>query len=124
VGRVRELLDHLHAGVWTGLQRGLEAALRDDGAGVAARAAVYRDRRDRAVAALGGLGLVEPEGSFFAWLRLPDGLDAAGLMRRAHVGVAPGEGFGARGAGYVRLSLAVPDAELDAALGRLAAALR
>ena len=39
------------------------------------------------------------------------------------VAVAPGEGFGARGAGYVRLSLAVPDADLDEAADRLAALL-
>jgi aspartate/methionine/tyrosine aminotransferase len=35
------------------------------------------------------------------------------------VAVAPGEGFGARGAGYARLSLAVADDTLDAVLERL-----
>jgi bifunctional pyridoxal-dependent enzyme with beta-cystathionase and maltose regulon repressor activities len=38
------------------------------------------------------------------------------------VGVAPGEGFGARGAGWARLSLAVPDEILDRGLERLRAA--
>jgi aspartate/methionine/tyrosine aminotransferase len=37
--------------------------------------------------------------------------------------VAPGEGFGPRGAGYARLSLAVSDGVLGAGLERLAAAL-
>jgi aspartate/methionine/tyrosine aminotransferase len=40
------------------------------------------------------------------------------------VAVAPGEGFGARGAGYVRLSLALGDADLEEGTARLAAALR
>jgi aspartate/methionine/tyrosine aminotransferase len=39
------------------------------------------------------------------------------------VAVAPGEGFGARGAGHVRLSLALDDADLDEGTRRLAAAL-
>jgi bifunctional pyridoxal-dependent enzyme with beta-cystathionase and maltose regulon repressor activities len=37
--------------------------------------------------------------------------------------VAPGEGFGPRGAGYARVSLAVTDEVLDPGLERLAAAL-
>jgi L-glutamine---4-(methylsulfanyl)-2-oxobutanoate aminotransferase len=39
------------------------------------------------------------------------------------VGVAPGEGFGARGAGWARLSLATPDADIDEAGERLAAVI-
>ena len=37
------------------------------------------------------------------------------------MGVAPGEGFGARGAGWVRLSLAVPDEDVAEGAARLAA---
>jgi aspartate/methionine/tyrosine aminotransferase len=36
------------------------------------------------------------------------------------VGVAPGEGFGARGAGWARMSLATPDADVAEAGERLA----
>ena len=49
-------------------------------------------------------------------------LTQAGLAREQRVGVSPGEGFGARGAGYVRLSLALPDDALDEGLARLARA--
>lgn len=38
----------------------------------------------------------------------------------AGVAVAPGEGFGSRGAGWARLSLAVSDETLDLGLERLA----
>jgi aspartate/methionine/tyrosine aminotransferase len=37
--------------------------------------------------------------------------------------VAPGEGFGSRGAGWARLSLATPDADIDEAAERLAAVI-
>ena len=123
VGRVQTLVDHLTAGVWVGLQRGLLAALSGDQGHVAERREVYRARRDRLVRALRGAGaeLAEPEGTFFAWWRLPEGLSAERLVTEARVGVAPGEGFGARGAGWARLSLALPDADLDEAAARLAA---
>src|SRR5215218_86895 len=44
--RIQTLMDHIAAGVWTGVQRGLAAALRSDQADVAARHAIYRARRD------------------------------------------------------------------------------
>jgi aspartate/methionine/tyrosine aminotransferase len=64
-----------------------------------------------------------PEGTFYAWWKLPDGLTAEQLVHEARVGVAAGEGFGERGAGWARLSLAVTDADLDEGAERLAAAL-
>ncbi len=125
IGRIQTLVDHLTAGVWVGLQRGLQAALEGDQAHVAARRELYRARRDRLVAALRGAGaeVEEPQGTFYAWWRLPEGLTAERLIAERRVGVAAGEGFGARGAGFARLSLALPDDELDEALGRLAEAV-
>jgi bifunctional pyridoxal-dependent enzyme with beta-cystathionase and maltose regulon repressor activities len=38
--------------------------------------------------------------------------------------VAPGEGFGPRGAGWARISLATPDERLDLGLARLRDALQ
>ncbi len=122
VRRVQELLDHTAAGVWTGLQRGLVAALTSDQADVRERHEVYLARRDRLVTALRGAGaeLAAPEGSFYAWWQLPSGITPERLVAEARVGVAPGEGFGARGAGWARMSLAVPDQDLDEAAARLA----
>jgi L-glutamine---4-(methylsulfanyl)-2-oxobutanoate aminotransferase len=121
VGRVQELIDHMHAGVWTGLQRGLVAALTSDQSDVVERREVYRERRDRLVGRLrdAGLEIEPPEGTFYAWWRLPEGWTTKRLIDEARVGVAPGEGFGARGAGWARLSLATPDAEIDEAADRL-----
>jgi aminotransferase len=125
VGRVRTLVDHMTAGVFTGLQRGLLAALEGPQDSVAARRAVYARRRDALLGPLrdAGARLEVPEGTFYAWWRLPGGLDAATLLARHRVAVAPGEGFGSRGAGCARLSLAVPDADVAEGAARLAAAL-
>jgi aminotransferase len=125
VGRINALIDHTTAGVFTALQRGLEAALRSDQADVGARRETYRARRDRLVSRLraGGAEIDAPEGTFYVWWRPPDGLTAERLLREQRVAVAPGEGFGSRGRGWVRLSLAVADADVEAGAERLAAAL-
>jgi len=125
VSRIQTLLDHTAAGVFTALQRGLAAALRSDQSDVAERRAVYEARRDRLTATLRAAGaeIDLPEGSFYAWWRLPDGLTPERLIAEARVGVAPGEGFGSRGAGWARLSLATPDTDIDEAAERLAAVI-
>jgi aminotransferase len=125
VARIQTLLDHTAAGVFTAVQRGLAAALRSDQQDVAARREVYRARRDRLVATLRAAGaeIDLPEGSFYAWWRLPDGLTPERLIARGRVGVAPGEGFGERGARWARMSLATPDPDLDEAAARIAAVI-
>jgi aminotransferase len=126
IARIQTLMDHIAAGVWTGVQRGLAAALCSDQADVVARRAIYRGRRDVLVNALTAAGAppAPAQGSFFVWWPLPDGLTSARLIGESRVGVAPGEGFGAQGAGWVRLSLAVADGELAEAAQRLAQAAR
>ena len=125
VARVQALIDHLTAGVFTGVQRGLEAALTGDQSGVAGRTETYRRRRDVLVGALrdAGAEITAPEGTFYVWWRPPEGLSAERLLTEHRVGVAPGEGFGAGGRGWVRLSLAVTDDDVAEAAARLAAAV-
>jgi L-glutamine---4-(methylsulfanyl)-2-oxobutanoate aminotransferase len=125
IGRIKALLDHTAAGVWTGLQRGLVAALRGDQAHVATRREVYRLRRDALVGTVRAAGgeIDAPEGTFYAWWRPPPGLTAERLIAEHRLAVAPGEGFGARGAGWVRLSLALPDDDVREGAQRLATAV-
>ena len=120
VERINTLNDHARVGIFEPLQRAAIAALEGPQDSVAARVAGYERRRDTLAAAL-----PEPvvcEGTFFVWLRLPEGLSAESLLEEHRVAVAPGEGFGPSGAGWARLSLAVSDEAIETAAARLSPA--
>jgi len=122
VARIEDLQNHVFAGVFTPVQEAGIAALTGPQETVEERRALYERRRDRAVAALGGLD-ARAEGTFFVWFRLPHGVTCERLLEERRVALAPGEGFGERGRGWARLSLAVADETLDRGLERLRAAL-
>jgi aminotransferase len=121
VRRLELLADHVRAGIFAPVQRAGLAALTGPQETVQERRALYETRRDRVLEVVPE---ARSEGTFFVWFRLPDHLTAERLLVEHRVAVAPGEGFGARGAGHARISLAVPDETLDEGLRRLAAALR
>jgi L-glutamine---4-(methylsulfanyl)-2-oxobutanoate aminotransferase len=121
VRRIELLQDHAFAGIFRPVQEAGIAALTGPQDSVETRRATYERRRDRALAALEGIEAYS-EGTFFVWFRLPDGASVDRLLVEHRVAVAPGEGFGARGAGWARLSLATNDELLDRGLERLRAA--
>jgi len=121
VTRMDMLSNHARAGIFAPLQEAAIAALTGSQRSVDERRDRYQARRDRVLEAL-PLEAVS-EGTFYVWLALPDGLTVERLLSDARVALAPGEGFGSRGARMARLSLAVGDATLDEGLERLVAAL-
>jgi L-glutamine---4-(methylsulfanyl)-2-oxobutanoate aminotransferase len=117
VERVNLLNDHNRVGIFAPIQAATIAALEGPQDSVDARVDAYARRRDVIAAAL-----PEPivcEGTFFVWLRLPDGLSAESLLLEHRVAVAPGEGFGPSGVGWARLSLAVSDDAIELGAERL-----
>ena len=120
VERVNLLNDHNRVGIFEPMQRAAIAALEGPQDSVEARVAGYERRRDVVAAALPVP--VVCEGTFFVWVRLPEGVTAERLLREHRVAVAPGEGFGPSGAGWARISLAVSDEAIDLGADRLAAA--
>jgi len=122
VRRIELLQDHAFAGIFRPIQEAGIAALTGPQDSVEEHRATYERRRDQALAALEGIE-AQSEGTFFVWFRLPEGVTVDQLLVEHRVAVAPGEGFGARGAGWARLSLAVSDEALDRGLQRLRAAL-
>ena len=122
VRRIEVLQDHAFAGIFRPIQEAAIAALTGPQDSVEERRAAYERRRDRALATLEGID-AESEGAFFVWFRLPGGLTVEQLLVEHRIALAPGEGFGARGQGWARLSLAVTDETLELGLERLRHAL-
>jgi L-glutamine---4-(methylsulfanyl)-2-oxobutanoate aminotransferase len=116
VGRLNWLQEHIRSGIFVPLQRAAIAALTGPQETVAERRALYEARRNRVLAGIPG---ARCEGTFFVWFPLPEGVTFEHLLADHRVAVAPGEGFGERGRGFARLSLATPDAVLDEGLRRL-----
>jgi aminotransferase len=121
VERLNQWNDHMRVGIFAPLQAAAIAALEGPQGSVEERRVAYERRRDTLLAAL-----PEPpvcEGTFYVWLRLPEGVTVERLLLEHRVGIAPGEGFGPSGAGWARVSLAVDDETLERGIERLAPAL-
>ncbi len=116
---------NLDSGQFTAIQRAAIAALEGPTEHLDELRATYQRRRDLVVETLNGLGwsLKPPLGSCYVWAPVPTGETSVGfadrLLDEAGVFVAPGNGYGVRGEGYVRLSLTVPDDRLAQAMQRL-----
>ncbi len=125
VARVELLQDHVRAGIFRAVQEAGIAALTGPQETVDERRVLYEARRDRVFTALEATRVtrLSCEGTFFVWFRLPDGVTGDALLAAEKVAIAPGEGFGAQGAGWARVSVATPDDRLDAGLERLSRAL-
>jgi aminotransferase len=117
VERINLLSDHARVGIFRPIQEAGIAALEGPQESVAERALTYQRRRDRILEAI---PYASPcEGTFYVWIELPEGVTAGRILTEARVALSPGEGFGSRGAGWVRLSLAVSDETLELGLERL-----
>ena len=84
--------------------------------------AIFRERRDAAVAAFRAAGFAceTPRATMYLWIPLPDGLPSAAfadrLMNDEGVVVLPGSAFGAGGEGFFRVSfITSPDRLAEAA---------
>ena len=85
----------------------------------------YKKRRDKVVATLKEIGLDAnaPKATLYIWTRIPNGYTSASftekLLEEVNVVVTPGSGYGTAGEGYIRLSLTIPDEQIDEGLKRL-----
>jgi succinyldiaminopimelate transaminase len=124
---VADLLEiRKHAGliVPAPVQAAMTAALSDD-AHAAQQRARYAARRAllRPALAAAGWAVSHSEAGLYLWASHPDFDGRASVDRLADVGilVAPGDIYGAAGAGHVRVALTATDERIDAAAARLAA---
>jgi LL-diaminopimelate aminotransferase len=116
---------NLDSGQFTAVQRAAVAALEGPQEHLDELRAVYQRRRDVVVGTLNELGwsLKPPLGSCYVWAPVPEGETSVGFADRllddVGVFVAPGNGYGDLGEGYVRFSLTVPDDRLSEAMERI-----
>lgn len=122
LGRLKTNLD---SGLFNAVQRAAIAALTGPMDYLAFQLEVFAGRRDRAVEALrdAGLDVDVPKGSFYLWVCVPDGETstsfATRLLEDAAVVVAPGNGYGTHGEGFVRFALTLADDRLEEGLERI-----
>jgi alanine-synthesizing transaminase len=111
LGRVKSYLDY---GAFTPVQVAATAALNGPDDCVKEMRAIYKKRRDVMVESFAHAGwrIPSPSASMFAWAPVPERFRALSslefsklLIEKADVAVAPGEGFGEHGEGYLRLAL-------------------
>jgi LL-diaminopimelate aminotransferase len=87
---------------------------------------IYQGRRDLFVHGLQRLGfeLKAPKASFYVWVKVPRGHTSAGyctmLLDKAGIVATPGNGFGAAGEGYFRMTITASEERLRLAIERLA----
>jgi LL-diaminopimelate aminotransferase len=122
LGRLKTNLD---SGVFNAVQHAGIAALTGPMDFLDAQLDIFAARRDKAVAALrdAGLDAKAPKGSFYLWVPVPKGHTSAAfaqkLLDEAAVVVAPGNGYGAHGEGFVRFSLTLSDEAVEEGAERI-----
>ncbi|MBE3102762.1 MAG: pyridoxal phosphate-dependent aminotransferase [Bacilli bacterium] len=117
--------DHLFVSLFPAVQRAAVTALNENQECVTSLATRYENRRNVLINACKRIGwqVQAPKGSFFAWLPVPKGYTSQNfadkLLNEADVAVAPGNGFGEFGEGYIRVALLVDEHRLEEAVERI-----
>lgn len=119
------LQDHLFINQFPAVQRAAITALTGNQDNVSELIALYEGRRNVFISECQRIGwdVQGPAASFFAWLPVPEGYTSASftqlLLDKADVAVAPGNGFGKYGEGYVRVGLLDDEERLREAVRRI-----
>ncbi len=117
--------DHMFVSLFPAVQHAAVAALNDNQTCVQELVDRYEKRRNVFIDACNRIGwqVEAPQGSFFAWLPVPAGYTSQSfadkLLNEADVAVAPGNGFGEYGEGYIRVGLLVDEDRLEEAVQRI-----
>ncbi|HKW86002.1 MAG TPA: LL-diaminopimelate aminotransferase [Nitrospiraceae bacterium] len=122
LGKVKSNLD---SGIFQAVQEAAITAIRSDDQLTDGLRKLYQERRDMLVPGLKRLGLdVDmPHAAFYVWIAVPKGYTStaftAHLLEKAGIVTTPGNGFGAAGEGYIRMTLTTPKERLAEVLERI-----
>lgn len=125
VGALGKVKSQLDSGVFEAVQdAGITALGLDDSVTDGIRR-IYQERRDTIVPGLKKLGLDvdAPPAAFYIWVTVPKGYTSASftahLLEKAGIVTTPGNGFGAPGEGYIRMTVCTTTERLAEAVGRI-----
>ena len=130
VGALAKVKSFLDTGQFMAVQKAGIAALDSWAEWVPGNIAVFKARRDAAVAAFraNGFSVEPPKGSMYLWLPLPAGVSSREfherMMEEQGVIVLPGAGLGAGGEGFFRISFITSPERIAEAARRAGAVLR
>lgn len=122
LGRVKSQLD---SGVFEAVQAAGITALGLDHSVTDGLRKIYQERRDTLVPGLKKLGLEvdPPPAAFYIWVTVPKGYTSASftahLLEKAGIVTTPGNGFGAPGEGYIRMTVCTTKERLAEAVERI-----
>ncbi|MFD0049486.1 pyridoxal phosphate-dependent aminotransferase [Actinomycetes bacterium NPDC127524] len=117
--------DHMYVSLFPAVQEAAQEALLHSQECVKELVNIYESRKKAFIGGLRSIGwnVSSPDGSFFAWLKVPAGFTSQEfsdyLLQHAHVAVAAGAGFGEYGEGYVRAGLLTGEDRLLEAVRRI-----
>ena len=122
---LKRLKTNIDSGIFDAVQRAGIAALEGPQDYVESCVDTYRRRRDLLCDGLKSMGVVvdPPKGSIYVWVPVPDGHTSESftrlLLEESAIVVAPGNGYGPSGQGFVRFSLTLADDRLEEGVERL-----
>ncbi len=125
IAGLSQIKSNLDSGQFQAIQEAGITALESDDRLTARLRAIYQERRDVLVAGLRNLGLQfeTPSATFYVWIEVPQGYTSASftahLLEKAGIVTTPGNGFGAPGEGYVRMTITTTKERLAEAVDRL-----
>jgi LL-diaminopimelate aminotransferase len=122
---VKRLKTNIDSGIFDAVQMAGIAALEGPVDFLERTVDTYRRRRDLLCDGLKSMGIVvePPRGSIYVWVPVPEGHTSESfttyLLDEADLVVAPGNGYGPTGEGFVRFSLTLGDDRLEEGVERL-----
>lgn len=128
VGGLGRIKSNIDSGIFEAIQVAGIEALEGDQQCLADMRSIYTERRDTLVNGLRKLGIhvQAPKATFYVWFEVPAGYTSASfaglLLEKSGIVATPGNGFGAPGEGYVRMTLTVSKDRLEEAVDRMAQA--
>jgi len=120
-----KIKSNLDSGCFQAVQEAGIAALQLDESVTDGLRKIYQERRDVLVPGLKQLGLEvdAPPAAFYVWVKVPKDYKSASftahLLDRAGIVTTPGNGFGAPGEGYIRMTVCTTKERLAEAVERI-----